>query len=296
MTTAAATILPVERARVPLWRDVLVLLKLRIDALIVCVALAAALAAGTRRPATVAALLASCLMASAGASALNHYVERESDKRMRRTRTRPLPSGRIREPRLVLALGIGLVASSQALALPALGVVAALYLLAGAVTYGVVYTWLLKPRTPYSIVLGGAAGSFAALAGWQTGGSALAPAPLLLAAVLFLWTPSHFWSLAIVLEDDYREARLPMLSVVAGPRRTAAAVHRNTLALVACSLALVPFLGPVYGVIALLTGAGFLHCTAALRRTPDVPTAWRSFKASGLYLLLLLVGIVLSTL
>ena len=292
MSIAAATaVLP----RTGYWRDILALLKLRIDSLVVCVAVAAAVAGGTRQPAVLAVLGAACLAASAGASALNHYFERETDALMRRTRRRPLPSGRIADPRIALWLGFALMAVSQA-AIPVLGLGASLYLLAGGATYAFVYTWWLKPRTPYSIVVGGAAGSFAALAGWQTGSTSLAPAPLLLALVLFLWTPSHFWSLAIVFEDDYRAARLPMLPALVGARRTAAAVHANTVGLVVASLALAPFLGAAYGVAAVIGGVGFLACTTALRRCADERHAWRTFKASGLYLLLLLAGIVLSTL
>ena len=286
-----ATVLP----RTAAWRDLLTLLKLRIDALIVFVALAAAVAAGTRNPAVLVALAAACFASSAGASALNHYLERETDARMRRTRHRPLPSGRIAEPRIALWLGVGLIVASPA-AIPVIGVAAGVYLLAGAVTYAFVYTSWLKPRTPYSIVLGGAAGSFAALAGWQTGATTLALAPLLLAAVLFLWTPSHFWSLAIVYESDYRAAGIPMLPAVIGAQRTASAVHANTVALVATSLALVPLLGVVYGIAAALAGAAFLRETHALRKHADKLHAWRTFKASGLYLLALLVGLILSTL
>jgi protoheme IX farnesyltransferase len=292
MSTAAATaVLP----RIAVWRDVVALLKLRIDALVVCVALAAAIAAGTREPAVLAALAAACLVSSAGASVLNHYFERETDALMRRTRRRPLPAGRVADPRLALWLGIGLIAASQA-ALPVIGATVCLYLLAGAATYAVVYTRWLKPRTPYSIVFGGAAGSFAALAGWQTGESTFAAAPLLLASVLFLWTPSHFWSLAIVYENDYRAAGIPMLPAVAGPRRTAAAVHANTIGLVAVSLTLAPLLGLAYGAAALLAGTAFLVETHALREHADKRRAWRTFKASGLYLLALLVGLILSTL
>lgn len=276
------------------WRDLVALLKLRIDALVVAVALAAALAAGTRDAGVLAALAAACFAASAGASALNHYLERDTDALMHRTRRRPLPDGRIRDPRVALVLGVGLIAVSQAAA-PVLGVAASLYLLAGAATYAVVYTWWLKPRSVSSIVWGGAAGSFAALAGWQTGATTLAAAPLLLALVLFLWTPSHFWSLAIVYADDYRRAGLPMLPAVAGAHRTARTVHANTIGLVAVSLALAPFLGMAYGVTAAVAGAGFLYCTATLAREPSKRHAWRSFKASGLYLLALLAGVVLST-
>ena len=125
--------------------------------------------------------------------------------------------------------------------------------------------------------------SFAALAGWEVAGSTFSPAPILLAAVLFLWTPSHFWSFAIVLERDYRAAGLPMLSAVAGAERTARAVVANTAALVATSIAL-----------AAPAGLGFLTCTVALVRHPDTSSVWRAFKLSGLYLLVLLVGLALA--
>jgi protoheme IX farnesyltransferase len=290
----SAVAAPLADARPGRWRDLVVLLKLRIDALVVLVALAAAVAAGTTRPATLLVLSFACLAAAGGASVVNHYVDRELDARMARTRTRPVASGRV-GARTALVLGVGLIAASQLSAL-ALGVAPALYLLAGAVTYAFVYTWWLKPRTPYSIVLGGAAGSFSALAGWQTGASTAAPAALLLAAVLFLWTPSHFWSLAIVLEQDYRAAGLPMLSAVAGAKRTAGAVVTNTALLVAASLALGAYLPWPYLAIAVPAGAGFLSVTLWLRRQPDRKRAFLAFKLSGLYLLALLVGLVLSTL
>ena len=292
MSSAATHAAPAPAAVGAVWRDLAVLLKLRIDALIVCVALAAAFAAGTTDPRALTVLALGCLAASAGASALNHVLDRRLDARMARTRARPIPSGRVR-PGAALALGTGLIALSQAVA-PVLGVTTALYLLAGALTYALVYTWWLKPRTPWSIVLGGAAGSFAALAGWATGSTTLAPAPLLLALVLFLWTPSHFWSLSIVLERDYREAGLPMLSALKGARATAEAVVANTVVLVAVSLALAPFLGWPYAALAVPAGAGFLACTIALARRPGTSLAWRAFKLSGLYLLLVLAGLVLA--
>jgi protoheme IX farnesyltransferase len=292
MSAAATHAAPAPAAVGTVWQDVAVLLKLRIDALIVCVALAAAVAAGTTDPRTLGVLAFGCLAASAGASALNHVLDRRFDARMARTRARPIPSGRIR-PGPALVVGVGLIALSQTVA-PVLGVATALYLLAGALTYALVYTWWLKPRTPWSIVLGGAAGSFAALAGWATGATTLAAAPLLLALVLFLWTPSHFWSLSIVLERDYREAGLPMLSARAGARKTARAVAVSTAVLVAASLALAPFLAWPYTALAIPAGAAFLALTIVLARRPGTGLAWRTFKLSGLYLLVLLAGLVLA--
>jgi protoheme IX farnesyltransferase len=275
------------------WRDVVALFKLRIDVLVVAVAVTAALAAGVSSVATLLVLASACLAASAGASALNQVFERDLDARMRRTRSRPLAAGRL-DPRVASVLGWGLVGASQASAL-VLGAGAALYLLAGALTYAVVYTRVLKPRTPYSIVLGGASGSFAALAGWQAGASTATPAAVLLAAVLFCWTPSHFWSLAIVLERDYREAGLPMLSARAGARRTAAAVVANTVALVVASLALGAFLPWPYLAVAVPAGAGFLGLTLWLLLSPEPARAFIVFKLSGAYLLVLLAGVVLAT-
>jgi protoheme IX farnesyltransferase len=291
MTTAAAT---VDVAGVAVWRDVLAVLKLRIGALVVATAVAAAVAAGGRDVADLLALALACVAASSGASALNHYWDRDLDARMARTASRPLPSGRLR-PRTALWLGAGLVAATL-VAAPALGWATVLYLVAGAGTYALVYTRWLKRRTPYSIVIGGAAGSLAALAGWQSAATTWDPAPQLLAAVLFLWTPSHFWSLAIVLERDYRAAGVPALSALVGPQRTADAVHVNTLVLVGSSLALGVYVGWPYLLLAVPAGAGFLACTHRLRRAPTHERAWLAFKLSGLYLLALLAGLVLSTL
>lgn len=275
------------------WRDVVTLLKLRIGALVVLTAVAAALAAGSTSFGDVVVLALACLAASSGASALNHCLDRDLDVRMARTAARPIASGRL-SPHFALVLGVALVAASQAAA-PVLGWGAALYLLAGAATYAVVYTAWLKRRTPYSIVLGGAAGSFAALAGWETAATTWAPAPQLLAAVLFLWTPTHFWSLAIVLERDYRAAGVPALSAVVGAARTAHAVWVNTVGLVASSLALGLWVGWPYLVVAAPLGAWFLLLAHRLRRDPSEARAWLTFKLSGAYLLALLVALVLST-
>lgn len=290
--SSTAVVVPVSAAAS--WRDVVALFKLRIGALVVATALAGAVAAGGRDPAVLAVLALACLAAASGASALNHYLDRDLDARMARTADRPVPGGRI-SPGVPLWLGLGLVAASQASA-PVLGWGSALYLLAGAATYAVVYTAWLKRRTPYSIVIGGAAGSFAALAGWQSVASTWEPAPQLLAAVLLLWTPSHFWSLSIVLERDYRAAGIPALSALVGAQRTAATVHANTLGLVATSLALAAYFGWLYLAVAAAAGAGFVLCTHRLSREPTIERAWLAFKLSGLYLLVVLAGSVLSAL
>ena len=291
----SSTAVAVPVAAAASWRDVVTLLKLRIGVLVVVTAFAGAVAAGGLSAGTLAVLAVACLAASSGASALNHYFDRDLDARMARTAGRPLPSGRIRDPRVALGIGLALIGVSL-LAAPVLGWGAVAYLLAGAATYAVVYTAWLKRRTPYSIVVGGAAGSFAALAGWQAAASTWDPAAQLLATVLFLWTPTHFWSLSIVLERDYRAAGIPALSALVGARRTAAVVHVNTVALVVTSLALAVYVGAAYLVLAALAGAWFLVYTGRLRRDPSPERAFLTFKLSGLYLLALLAGLVLSAL
>lgn len=290
----SSTAVGVPSLAVASWRDLVTLLKLRIGALVVVTALTGAVAAGSRDLPTLAVLALACLAASSGASALNHYLDRDLDARMARTAGRPLPSRRV-SPHTALWLGLALVAASQA-AGPALGWGPALYLLAGAAVYAVVYTAWLKRRTPFSIVIGGAAGSLAALAGWETAASSWEPEAQLLAAVLFLWTPSHFWSLSIVLERDYRSAGVPALSALVGPARTAAAVWWNTVALVGTSLLLGVYAGPLYLAVALPAGAWFLVLAHRLRRDPVEARAWLTFKLSGAYLLALLAALVLSAL
>lgn len=278
---------PVTRS-VP-WRDVVTLLKLRIDVLVVAVALAAAVAAGERSAGRLGVLALATFASSAGASVFNHWYDRDVDQTMARTRGRPVAARRV-APGFALGLAVALTASA-CLAVPVLGAAVCGYLLAGSVTYAGVYTVWLKRRTPYSIVWGGAAGSFAALAGWQAAASSFRPAPQLLALVLFLWTPSHFWSLAIKLEDEYRAAGVRALSVVAGPARTARAVFANTIALAICAVGLALYLGPVYLALAFPASIAFLYVTHALARDPSRDRAFTVFKLSGLYLLALLVGV-----
>lgn len=273
-------------------RDVVALLKLRIGALVTMTAVAAALAAGQHALRTLLVLAAAALVSSCGASSLNHWLDRDLDARMARTCDRPLPSGRL-APNVALGLGLGLTPLPFA-AEPVLGLGATLYLLAGATTYALVYTAWLKRRTPFSIVWGGAAGSFAALAGWQTAASTLRPAPLVLAGVLFLWTPSHFWSFAIAREQDYRAGGVPTLVALAGRERAARAVAASAAGLVAWSLLLGAFLPWTYLLFALPSGGWFLALALRLAREPSPGRAWSLFKLSGLHLLAVLGGLVVA--
>lgn len=278
---------------------VVTLLKLRIG-----VAIAASAIAGlavTRGPAAsageIAALTIAVLGASGAAGAFNHYYERGTDRRMARTRARPFASGLLK-PGAVWPFTFGsLLAASVLLAYAAAGTISALYVFLGAVTYGLVYTVWLKRRTVWNIVVGGLSGSLAVLAG----AAAIDPAPqwtpVILAVVLFLWTPPHFWSLAAAKPDDYVAAGAPMLPVVASERDWTAAILSHTVVLAALSLAPLWFgMGWIYGAGAVSGGAYFLWRSWRLYMDPSVKTAMANFAASLVQLMLLLSGVFLQTL
>ncbi len=239
----------------------------------------------------VVVLALAVLGASAAAGAFNHLVERDLDARMTRTRTRPFVTGTFRAG-WQWVLGIfTLLAVSVGMAWWAINPVAALYVYLGAVVYGYVYTVLLKRRTVWNIVIGGLAGSFAVLAGAAAVDPTPGPLPLALAATLFLWTPPHFWSLAMALRDDYARAGVPMLPVVMGNGPAARVILAHTVVLVAISLTpLALGLGWVYGACAMLGGGWFIVTSWKLTRRPDRETAMRNFFASLVQLVLVLAG------
>lgn len=272
------------------------LFKLRISlAIMLCALAGAAVSPGAGPGGWQLALLAvAVLLSSASAGAFNHYVERDLDARMRRTLNRPFVTGYFSHGPLWLSAILGLLVVAVALAGLATNWIAAGYVFLGAFVYGVVYTVWLKRRTWLNIVLGGLAGSFAVLSGAAAVDPGLSPVPVILAVVLFLWTPPHFWSLATVLHEEYRKADVPMLPVVVGDRAAAWATLAHTIAL--ALLALVPGfygMGPVYLLGALAGGAYFLVKSIAFVRNPNPKTAAANFKASLLQLsLLLLVAII----
>jgi len=231
------------------------------------------------------------LVSSASAGAFNQYYERDLDCRMARTRRRPFVTGMLKaDPRWV-ALIVAMVAGATLAAALALNPWAALYTFLGAFFYAIVYTVWLKRRTWLNIVIGGLAGSFAVLAGAAAVTPTLGAVPLLLALVLFLWTPSHFWCLAIAYRKDYAAAGVPMLPVVVGDARAAQIILANTVLLVAASLAPAWYgMGAIYGAGALGGGAYFLIKNVALVRQPDAVTAMRCFHASLAQLSILLIA------
>ncbi|MGB7990315.1 MAG: heme o synthase [Candidatus Methylophosphatis roskildensis] len=280
-----------QRSPAQLMRLVLGLFKLRIGVMIMITALVGLIVTpgSAPGPAQVVALALSVLLASASAGAFNQYFEYETDRLMARTRTRAFVTGALPHKPVWLVLIAALLILSVGAAWLASNAVAALFVFLGAFFYGVVYTVWLKRRSWTNIVIGGLAGSFAVLAGGAAVDPTLGPLPLLLALVLFLWTPPHFWSLAIANHADYAAAGVPMLPVVVGPERAARIVYGSTAALLLASL--LPGLfgaGPIYLAGALLGGGYFLHKARALARAPSRKTAMASFFASLLQLSLLL--------
>ena len=287
------TLHPAGRSAAQLTRDVISLFKLRIGVLIMITALVGMAVSPGPAPglAQVLVLALSVLVASASAGAFNQYVEHESDRLMARTRKRAFVTGALPHHPAWLVLMAVLLAGAVAAAWLVLNAAAALYVFLGAFFYGVVYTLWLKRRTALNIVIGGLAGSFAVLAGAAAIDPGLGPLPVLLALVLFLWTPPHFWSLAIANKTDYADAGVPMLPVVVGTERAARIVLGSTVALFVASLLPLGFgAGPVYAVGALVGGLHFVHKSWLLVRQPSRSTAMGSFFASLIQLSVLLVA------
>ena len=293
MTTTILT-QPDALAAAPRWRVVLSIFKLRIGVLIMLTALAGLAIAPGPAPAAwkVLVMALMVLVSSAAAGAFNQVVEAESDRLMKRTRNRAFASGLLKTGPLWMGLIVGLLAAAVATTWAVLNGAAAVYLFLGAFTYAVVYTVGLKRRTWMNIVFGGLAGSFAVLTGAAAVDPSIGALPLLLALVLFLWTPPHFWSLAIANRDDYAAAGIPMLPVVVGPARAGRIVHANAIVLVAASLLPVYFgAGPAYGIAAMAGGTWFLLRTAALARDAQRKNAMAAFFASMVQLAVLILGV-----
>jgi protoheme IX farnesyltransferase len=244
----------------------------------------------------VAVLAVAVLLSSASAGAFNMFMERDIDARMNRTRGRPFVTGRFTASGYWLAgIGLLLVTAIAAAAL-ATNAVAAFYVFLGAFVYGVVYTVWLKRRTWLNIVIGGLAGSFAVLAGAAAVDPGLAPAPVILAVVLFLWTPPHFWSLAFKYRDDYARVGIPMLPVVVDEKTAAYIILGHTVLLAGLSLLPVMYgLGWIYFLGAAMGGAWFVRTSIGLARNPSPETAMTNFHASLLQLSLLLIATILDT-
>ena len=234
------------------------------------------------------------MMASAAAGAFNQYFERDIDAKMARTQNRPFVSGFFQHSRkwlVIIGLMLAVAVTSAAFAFNAM---TALNIFLGAFTYAIVYTAWLKRRTWLNIVFGGLAGSFAVLAGAAAVDPSFGPLPVLLALVLFLWTPPHFWSLAIVIREQYAAAGVPMLPVVKGDKKAARIILGHTILLVLVSLMPVFYgLGWIYLTGALLGGAYFLVKSVQLLRNPTKQAAMANFVASLVQFTVLMIALML---
>ncbi len=248
-------------------------------------------------PWLVAATLFGGTLAAGGANAMNQFFDRDIDRIMRRTRSRPLPSHRI-APENALTFGYVLGAIAFVFLGMTVNVLAAALALSALLFYVVVYTLLLKRTTPQNIVIGGAAGAMPVLVGWAAVKGSLALPPVILFAVVFMWTPPHFWALSMRYRTDYAAAGVPMLPVVRGERATTRSILLYTIVLVGVTLVLYPVarMGAIYLAAALGLGAVFLYRAVALWRTTSPALAIRVFRFSITYLALLFVAVAVDRL
>jgi protoheme IX farnesyltransferase len=292
-TTAAPITLPAD------WRDFLALTKPRVMTLVVFTGLCGMLAAPVPIHPVLGFTAILCIALGAGAAgALNQWYEADLDSKMRRTQGRPLPAGRM-DRQSALHFGVGLACFSLALMYFAINLAATVILAVSILFYVFVYTIWLKRRTPQNIVIGGAAGAFPPLIGWAAATGNVALLPILLFALIFLWTPPHFWALALFVKTDYANAGVPMLPVVAGERSTRTQIGLYTLPMVAAAIAPWPLglTGAIYGWSAVLLNAIFLGLVAQVtfrNSGPDDAMApeKRLFKYSILYLFLMFAALV----
>ena len=294
MTTAAA-----EPLLPPDWRDFVALTKPRVMTLVVFTGLCGMLAAPVPVDPVLGFTAILCIALGAGAAgALNMWYEADIDAHMKRTQGRPLPAGRL-DRQSALHFGVGLAVFSVVLMGLAINLAAAAILTVSILFYVLIYTVWLKRRTPQNIVIGGAAGAFPPLIGWAAATGDVATLPLLLFALVFLWTPPHFWALALFVRPDYAAAGVPMLPVVAGDAATRRQIGLYTIPMAICAVAPWPLglTGAVYGITAILGTALFAVLAAqvtfrATRPDDSMQPEKRLFRWSILYLFLLFGALV----
>ena len=232
-------------------------------------------------------------LASAGSSALNHYYDRDIDPLMKRTSTRPIPSGRIK-PNQVLIYGLVVSAVSVIYGVLALNYVSAFFIALGIFFYVIIYTAWLKRLNSSNIVIGGFAGSAAAMAGWSAATGSIDILGFLVGFLVFVWTPSHFWCLAMKMKDEYSAANVPMLPVLIGMQKTSKYILVNTLILLPYSLMLYAFgLGIVYTAIAAIAGGLMLVYHYKLTKNPTSEFAWKAYKVTAPYLTIIFLAVAL---
>lgn len=270
------------------FKSYLPLLKMRISCLITFSAVVGAVAGATNGMSwgNMGLLILVTMLASASAGTFNHYFDRDIDILMSRTKKRPLTSEEFGSPRKALIMAIILMIASLSLSYLTLNVMVTLHLFLGAFVYVVLYTVWLKRRSWANIIIGGLAGSFAVLAGGASASPELCFAPVILAVFMFFWTPSHFWTFAIVHKEEYRKAGVPMLPIVIGDKKTAFYILMNTILLFISSLipAYLGYLGAFYLVVAVVTGIHFIIKNIQLLINPTRDLAWSNFRVSMFYL------------
>ncbi|MCH8859623.1 MAG: protoheme IX farnesyltransferase [Thaumarchaeota archaeon] len=232
-------------------------------------------------------------LASAGSSALNHYYDKDIDLLMKRTSGRPIPSGKMKANH-VLIYGVCVSAASVIYAYFTLNEFTTFFIALGIFFYVIIYTAWLKRLNSSNIVIGGFAGSAASMAGWSAATGSMDILGFLVGFLVFVWTPSHFWCLAMKIRDDYAEAKIPMLPVVIGMQKTSKYILANTAILLPYSLMLYAFgLGIVYVVVAVVSGGLMLAYHYSLTKNPTSEFAWKAYKVTAPYLTIIFVGIAL---
>lgn len=232
-------------------------------------------------------------LASAGSSALNHYYDRDIDPKMTRTSQRPIPSGRIKASH-VLFYGLALSCISVIYGYFALNVLSAFFIALGIFSYVIIYTVWLKRLNSSNIVIGGIAGSAAAWAGWSAATGSMDLLGFLVGFLVFVWTPSHFWCLAMKMKDEYAQAKVPMLPVIIGMHKTSKYILANTLILLPYSLMISAFgMGLVYTIIAIISGGLMLAYHFKLTKNPTSEFAWKAYKVTAPYLTIIFVAVAL---
>jgi heme o synthase len=290
---------PITPALPAEWRDFLALTKPRVMTLVVFTALCGLLAAPAHINPILGFTAILCTAVGAGASgALNMWYEADLDAHMKRTKSRPLPAGRM-ERQSALHFGVGLGVGSVVLMGLAINLLAAAILAVSILFYVLVYTVWLKRRTPQNIVIGGAAGAFPPLIGWAAATGRIDLLPVLLFLLIFLWTPPHFWALSLFVRTDYAAAGVPMLPVVAGIRTTRRQVFLYTLPMAAAAIVPWPLglTGAIYGLTASLLTAWFAFLAARVAMSRETDQALMKperalFKFSILYLFVLFGALV----
>jgi heme o synthase len=274
--------------------DYVTLTKPRVQLLLLLTTVTTMYVAGDPSLSLVALTVLGGSLSAGGAAAVNHYWDRDIDAQMARTATRPVPAGRV-SPRAALLYGLILEALSFALLAAAVNLLSAFLALAGFLGYTLVYTMWLKRSTPQNIVIGGAAGAVPPLVGWAAVTGGLDPAALYLFAIVFYWTPPHFWALSLLMKDEYARVGVPMMPVVHGEAETRRQILLYTALLGVLTLLPVAFgfFGAIYGAAAVLLGAAFLALAIRLYRRADRPAALRTYLYSLAYLALLFGAMVL---